>query len=106
MAGNTGLWAWTKESPASKKPTPYGFYEGHDPRLAEMDTLWSVGRYPREAIQAICAARGWGKASKFTRLPKGDERYTWGFHFVADNGTSFKAAGIHIPGGVILTWWK
>ncbi len=99
------------ESPASRKPTPYGFYEGHDPRLAEMDTLWSVGRCPKEAISALCKARGWGKIEgKLTPLPtendRGDSRYTWGFHFCSCDGTSFKAAGIHVPGGVILTWWK
>lgn len=97
----------SKETIASKKPTPYEHYEGHDLNLAGMDTIWSVGATPWAAIQALCRARDWGKIEgDLVPLEGGDSNYTWGFHFVSDNGTGFKAAGIHVPGGVILTWWK
>ena len=87
-----------------------GTYEGHDLRLADMDTVWSVGRTPEEAIQSLCKARWDGELEgELTPLPtdpeRSDPRYTWGFRFKSA-GTGFKAAGIHVPGGVILTWWK
>lgn len=71
-------------------------------------TAYSVGRTPREAIVALCKARLGRFGGTITSLPEDDEeprRFTWGYRFTAD-GTGCKAAGIHVPGGVILTWWK
>lgn len=101
------------ESKATLKPFaavgssdyPEGIYEGHDLHLADMDTIWAVGKTPEEAIRALCEARLGKFGGELTSLEGGDERYTWGFRFTAD-GTSCKAAGVHVPGGVILTWWK
>lgn len=91
----------------TRKPSPHGLYEGHDLQLAEMSTIWSVGRTPREAIQALCKARWSGTLEgELTPLESGDLSYTWGFRFRSDNGTGFKAAGVYVPGGAILTWWK
>jgi hypothetical protein len=96
----------TEQRP-TQKPQPYGNYEGHDLRRADMDTVWSIGATPRGAIEALCKARWGGTLEKLGEpLTGGDPDYTWGFRFTSDNGTSFKAAGIHVPGGVILTWWK
>jgi len=99
---------------STKKPSivgsAYPSYEGHDLRLADMDTIWSVGRTPKEAIEALCEARWDGKLeSELIPLPddpeRSDPRYTWGFRFKSA-GTGFKAAGIEVPGGFICTWWK
>jgi hypothetical protein len=80
------------------------FYSGHCLGLAGMDTIWSVGVTPEEAIRALCAARlgEFGEDMTPLELTTG---FTWGFRFTAD-GTGCKAAGIHVPGGVVLTWWK
>ncbi len=85
---------------------PDGVYNGHDLRLADMNTIWSVGRTPEEAIRALCEARLGAFGGTLTELPSepGDP-FTWGYRFTAD-GTGCKAAGIHVPGGVICTWWK
>jgi hypothetical protein len=97
-----------KHSPATKIPDylPDGEqYQGHDLRRAKMDTIWSIGSTPRKALAALGRARRWGKLTKFQAMTGGDPAYTWGFRFYAD-GTGMKAAGIHVPGGVIVTWWK
>ncbi len=88
-------------------PQPYGNYEGHDLRRADMPVLWSVGASPRDAIEALCWARWGGTLENLGEaLTGGDPLYTWGYRFTSDNGTSFKAAGIEIPGGFACTWWK
>ena len=93
-------------SPATEVPRSFGrYYEGHDLTLANMDRVWSVGKTPRQAVLALARARRWRNVHGFTKLVGGDESYTWGFSFWAD-GTSVKVAGIHVPGGVICTWWK
>jgi len=83
---------------------PTGVYNGHCLGLAGMETIWSVGLTPEEAIRALCAARlgEFGEDMTPLELTTG---FTWGFRFTAD-GTGCKAAGIHVPGGVVLTWWK
>jgi hypothetical protein len=92
---------------STEKPKPYGHYEGHDLSRAEMDTIWSVGATPRDAIEALCRARWGGTLEKLGEpLTGGDPSYTWGYRFVSDNGTGFKAGGVEVPGGVICTWWK
>jgi hypothetical protein len=96
-----------REPVPSLKPQPYGNYEGHDLRRADMDIVWSVGATPEDAIQALCEARWGGTLEQMGEaLEGGDKLFTWGYRFLSDNGTSFKAAGVHIPGGVALTWWK
>lgn len=97
---------------STRRPDPYAIgreepqYEGHDIKLADMDAIWSVGTTPEEAIDALCLARV-GKPLQHTgeALVGGDPRYSWGYRFTCDD-TGFKAAGIIVPGGVILTWWK
>lgn len=82
-------------------------YEGHDLSLANMDTVWSVGATPHDAIKAFCEARmGESESLEIVDvLEGGDESYTWGYRF-SIGGTSCKAAGIHVAGGCLLTWWK
>lgn len=95
------------ESGTTENPRTYGHYEGHD--LPESMTIWSVGVSPLDAIRAFCRARLGDHVTdidgELRPLPTGDPLYQWGFAFTAD-GTGFKAAGIIVPGGVILTWWK
>lgn len=79
-------------------------YEGID---LKDDKVWSVGKTPEAAIRALCMAR-LGSSEDVVigeDLPL-EVPFTWGKRFKADGGTGFKAAGIHVPGGVILTWWK
>lgn len=80
-------------------------YSGHDLRLADMDTIWSVGATPEDAIRALCAERLGEFGEDMEPIEGGAPGFTWGFRFTAD-GTGCKAAGIHVPGGVVLTWWK
>lgn len=95
---------------------PQGYYNGHDLHLAGMDTIWSIGKDPAEAILALCLARF--KSAKTTEmslflevaqsmvpLDNEDTPYEWGYRFVCE-GTGFKAAGINVPGGAVCTWWK
>ena len=91
-------------SPAVLREQPYGHYEGCE--LPPDMHVWAVGTTPTEAVRAFIRARcGAPLDGPLKPLPGGDPRYTWGCRFTSD-GTSFKAAGVHVPGGVILTWWK
>ena len=66
----------------------------------------SVGKTSEDAIRALAKDKGWGEVEMGEPLgPGSDPVYTWGFRFHA-GGTSFKAAGWGVPGGVVLTWWK
>lgn len=85
---------------------PEGIYNGHDLRLADMNVVWAIGATPEDAIRALCAERLGEFGEDMEPLGEGGAPgFTWGFRFTAD-GTGCKAAGIHVPGGVILTWWK
>lgn len=77
-------------------------YEG----FSQLDTVWSAGFTPEDAVRAFCVARlGSHKFNGELRpLEGGDPKYSWGCRFTCD-GTHFKAAGIHIPGACLLTWW-
>lgn len=89
------------------KPQPFGHYEGHDLRRADMDVIWSVGATPELAIEALCKARWGGTLEKLCDpLESRDGLHTWGYRFLSDNGTGFKAAGIEVAGGFVCTWWK
>lgn len=92
---------------STRRPDPWGDqYEGRDLALARMDAIWSVGKTPADAIAAFCLARTGKPVEEIGDLIVGsDKRFAWGFSFVCD-GTSFKAAGINVPGGVVMTWWK
>lgn len=72
---------------------------------AVVDDLHAVGKTPEEAIVSLAHFKGWGEVTKISELDGGDPKYTWGRRFLAD-GTSMKAAGWEVPGGVIVAWWK
>lgn len=94
---------------SSLRPTQFDRYEGHSLEQAAMETIWSVGRTPYEAVQALCRVRFLNELSGALRPIGGQEDphspYAWGCRFTC-NGTHFKAAGLYVPGGVVLTWWK
>jgi hypothetical protein len=69
------------------------------------EEIYAVGQTPEECILAAAEAKGWGEITKITLLEAGDEKFTWGRRFYA-NGTSMKAAGWEVPGGLVMTWWK
>lgn len=80
-------------------------YEGHDIHRVGMAAIYSVGATPREAIEAFCLARMDKPLECLGESLEGGARYSWGYRFTVD-GTGCKAAGIFVPGGAILTWWK
>jgi nucleotide-binding universal stress UspA family protein len=73
-------------------------------RDAEDKLPLSIGKTPEDAIVALAKELEWGEVFMGAPL-EGDGPYTWGYRFLA-GGTSFKAAGWSVPGGVVLTWWK
>lgn len=95
-------------SQATLRPFEYSgkCYNGHELALAQMDAIYSVGRSPEAAVRALARARRWGKVVFRGELGHGERGYTWGLRFAVGKGqTSMKAAGIHVPGGVVCTWW-
>jgi hypothetical protein len=97
-----------QNSPATLIPDPVEgrkYYQGHDLSRARMSAIYSVGRTTRQAVRSLARARRWGRVSCFEVLEGGDTAYTWGLRFVAC-GVGMKAAGIHVPGGVVCTWWR
>lgn len=70
-----------------------------------LEELHAVGKTPEECIKVAAESKGWGEITKIADLEGGDPKYTWGRSFRAD-GTSMKAAGWSVPGGVVMTWWK
>lgn len=88
-------------------------YEGHSLELGGMDTIWSVGRDPLEAITAFLGARTGTTVAvdrtgpRMSPMPhEVGSPFDWGFSFSDTEGSGFKAAGINVPGGVVLTWFK
>jgi hypothetical protein len=79
-------------------------YEGW--KLDPDKMIYAVGRTPKEAIVAFCKERWNSKLEKIGEaLEPNHNGFDWGYRFILD-GTSFKAAGVNIPGGAVLTWWK
>lgn len=97
------------EEPPADIPsgTVYDRYVRAPYRLAKdhVHGVFAVGRTPEEAIDSYAVAVGWGELEDIADLTCGDPCFTWGRTFTA-GGTSFKAAGWDVPGGVVLTWWK
>lgn len=69
--------------------------------------ILSVGATVEDAIRSLGKAIGWGELAAFE--DQGEEGlsagHEWYYRFTAD-GTGMKAAGLFIPGGVAVTWWK
>lgn len=106
----------TKEYPGVSEKHPDGVYNGHNLARANMDTVWSVGVNPLDAIAAFCivklcepevddAALSHEIFTSMVSFDGGDPAYEWSYRFTCV-GVEFKAAGIYVPGGCILTWWK
>ena len=68
-------------------------------------TIYSVGKTVEDAIRALAKdGRGWKNIANI-EFQEVDTPCKWCVRFTAD-GTSMKAAGDYVNGGVILTWWK
>lgn len=68
-------------------------------------TIHSVGTTVEKAIRALANdGRGWKTITDIEFQPT-DKPCEWYVRFWA-NGTSMKAGGEYVNGGVILTWWK
>lgn len=83
-----------------------GLYECHQ----MSSPIYAIGNKPEDAINAWCIAYFGMEPSDLTPLNnKYDSNFemnwSWCYTFVCD-GTSFKAGGINIPGGVVMTWWE
>lgn len=67
----------------------------------------AVGATVPDALRSLGGAIGWGELTDFT--DQGDDglspNHEWYFRFKADT-TGMKAAGVFVPGGVAVTWWK
>ena len=67
---------------------------------------YAIGENPLKALNAFAVLRGWSRIESVESLTEPDEsRYDWALAFMAD-GDGHKCAGINVPGGCILTWWK
>lgn len=67
-------------------------------------TILATGEAPEQAIHALGRELGWGPLDRFEEQ-EANASDEWYYRFRAD-GTSMKAAGDYVPGGVTLTWWK
>jgi len=82
-------------------------YAPGGPALPFLERVYSVGHDPADAIRALGERIGWGEITGLSPQSDGvrPSLEQWYCRFYAD-GTSMKAAGRYVPGGVILTWWK
>lgn len=67
-------------------------------------TIYAVGVTVESAIKSLAQAIGWGDIDGIEFQPI-DVPCEWYVRFHAD-GTSMKASGEYVTGGVIVTWWK
>lgn len=66
--------------------------------------IYAVGRNIKEALAALAESCGWDEVTGIEDQ-KTDVPCEWFVRFHAD-GTSMKASGEHVAGGVIVLWWK
>lgn len=66
--------------------------------------IYAVGVDIPSALDALGRGLGWGQLDCIVKQEV-DVPCKWYVHFTAD-GTSMKAAGEFVRGGVIVTWWK
>ena len=78
-------------------------YKPWGPALAPFQRVYAVGADPECALGALGKKIGWGKLDHF-RFESASFG-SWYCRFTAD-GTSMKAGGRYVPGGVIVDWWK
>ncbi len=67
-------------------------------------TIHAVGRTVEEALTALGKRHGWGKVTDLAFQSHTNAPVEWYVRFAVD-GTSMKAAGHYLTGGVIVTWW-
>ena len=73
--------------------------------LRKTHEIYSVGDTPEKAIGSLGLKLEWGIIADIRDLAGGAEEFDWGRRFTA-GGAGMKAAGWHVPGGVVLSWWK
>lgn len=73
--------------------------------LKKTHEIYAVGETPEGALEHLGLSLGWGEVENFSDLKGGSPEFEWGRRFTA-GGTSMKAAGWRVPGGVVVAWWK
>lgn len=81
--------------------------EGNQPDEAKRRMVFAVGTTPEDCIENFCSEMGESCENIRELEPEQPDHpdFQWGRRFVMD-GTGMKAAGLYVPGGVIMTWWK
>ena len=79
-------------------------------KLDELTTVaHAIGTTIRDCVRNFCHQRmsvlDDDTLEWLDHEPYVDSTFTWGVRFRM-GGDGMKAAGIHVPGGVIMTWWK
>ena len=67
-------------------------------------TIYAVGTTVERALKALGKTNEWGKIDNIV-FQEVDTPCVWYVRFTSD-GTSMKASGEYVTGGVIVTWWK
>ena len=67
-------------------------------------TIHAVGTTVKAALVSLGRGVRWGKVENLVAQPS-EVPAQWFVCFTA-GGTSMKAAGEYVRGGVIVTWWK
>lgn len=82
--------------------TPFGdefnYIETTHPVLA-------YGASSLDALYALAKEYEWEELDKIEPMNDDSPDFSWGYSFTA-GGTGMKAAGVSVPGGNLVTWWK
>lgn len=68
--------------------------------------IHAVGTSIASALRALGRGTGWGKVADIEiEVDPNNSPAQWFVRFTA-GGTSMKASGEYVNGGVVVTWWK
>lgn len=67
--------------------------------------VFAVGNTIENALYSLAETNNWGIIRNITLQPNEGAPCNWYVRFKSE-GTSMKASGEYVTGGVIVTWWK